>query len=199
MKRETCNNRELDAAVDCIFPDRWSPRSFDSKPLDDGQIAALFEAARWSPSCFNEQPWVFIYAGTEKDREGLVSLLSERNQLWAPRAPLLAVLVARRHFGASNRENRHAAFDAGAAWMSLALQARRLGLYAHAMAGFDGDRAYDVLNLSREDYLVMAVIIVGRRKSPPDLPDDLMKAETPNGRKPHTDVAVELGRWLSDQ
>ena len=198
MKTETCNNRELDAEVDCIFPDRWSPRSFDSHPLDDRQIAALFEAARWAPSCFNEQPWVFIYAGTERDREGLGSLLSERNRLWAPRAPLLAVLVARRHFGASKRENRHAAFDAGAAWMSLALQARRLGLYAHAMAGFDGDRAYDVLKLSREDFLVMAIIAVGRRKSPPDLPDDLMKAETPNERKPHTDVAVELAQWLSD-
>lgn len=198
MKSVTYNNRELDAEVDCMFPDRWSPRSFDPHPLDDGQIQSLFEAARWAPSCFNEQPWLFLYAGTRDGRERLVSLLSERNRLWAPRAPLLAVLAARRKFGASGRENGHAAFDAGAAWMSLALQARRLGLYAHAMAGFDRDRAHDALTLSREDFLVMVIIAVGRRKSPADLPGDLMKTERPSERKPLAEVAVELSLWLGD-
>ena len=196
MKSVTHNNRGIEAEVDCMFPNRWSPRSFCSDPLEEYQLQALFEAARWAPSCFNEQPWLFVYAGTEEDRKRLIPILSEKNRIWVPRAPILMFLVARIKFGTSEKENRHAAFDAGAAWMSLALQARKLGLYAHAMAGFNQDMAYEVLNLSREKFLVMAAIAVGRRKSPADLPDDLMKVEKPNERKPLAEVAVELEQWL---
>ncbi len=30
--------------------------------MDDNTIMSLFEAARWAPSSFNNQPWRFIYA-----------------------------------------------------------------------------------------------------------------------------------------
>ena len=72
-------------------------------------------------------------------------------------------LLARRQFKEGGRENRHAPFDAGSAWMSLSLQARRLGLYAHAMAGFSMKKAYEVLGVSEKDYLIMAAVAVGRQ------------------------------------
>jgi nitroreductase len=119
------------------------------------------------------------------------ALLVEKNQRWAARCPLLMFVLARRQFKEGGRENRHAPFDAGSAWMSVALQARRLGLYAHAMAGFSLKKAYEVLGVSEEDYLIMAAIAVGRKGDADQLPEDLRTMESPNARKPQAEVATD--------
>ena len=142
MSTKPPNPRSAEVEVDSIFTDRWSPRAFLPDPLPGHQIQALFEAARWAPSCFNEQPWFFLYATEPEDREIFASILVKKNQVWAGRAPLLMFAIARRKFQQSGKENRHAPFDTGAAWLSLALQARRFGLYAHAMAGFNLAKAH---------------------------------------------------------
>ena len=77
--------------------------------------------------------------------------------------------------------------------MSLALQARRLGLYAHAMAGFDLERSYQKLQVNPDKYTVVAAIAIGRRNSPEDLPEDLLAMEAPNNRKAPSEVAFESG------
>jgi nitroreductase len=192
MDAKPRNPRTPDWDIDSMFADRWSPRAFLSDPLSDREIQTLFEAARWAPSCYNEQPWLFVYATEPEQRRKLVSCLVAKNQLWAGRAPLLMFILARRTFQKTGKENRHAPYDAGAAWMALALQARKLGLYAHAMAGFSPDKAYDVLGVSREEYLVMAAIAVGRKAEDYGLPDDLRAMESPNGRKPHVEVATNV-------
>lgn len=99
-------------------------------------------------------------------------------------------ILARRNFQQSGKENRHAQYDAGAAWMSLALQARRLGLYAHAMAGFNQKKAYEVLGAAEEDYHIMAAVAVGRMGEASELPEDLLTMESPNTRKSHAEVAT---------
>lgn len=91
----------------------------------------------------------------------------------------------------SGKENRQAPFDNGAAWMSLALQARKLGLYAHSMAGFDVEKAHEILGVPKEDYHVMAAIAVGRKGDDAHLPDDLGRMESPNTRKPLAEVASQ--------
>jgi len=185
------NPRVPEAEVDAIFPDRWSPRSFDSTPLADEELACLLEAARWAPSCYNEQPWLFLYAVTATDRERFSEALSERNRLWAPLAPLLLFVVARRTFVRSGKPNRHASFDAGAAWMALALQARRRGLYAHAMAGFSREKAHAILGVPEEEFEIIAAVAVGRRASAEKLPTELAEQEAPNARKPLSAIARE--------
>jgi nitroreductase len=191
MAGKPLNERIAEVEVDSMFTDRWSPRAFLSDPLPAHQINALFEAARWAPSCFNEQPWLFVYATEPEQRGKLVSVLVEKNQRWAAKCPLLMFVLARRQFKEGGRENRHAPFDAGSAWMSLALQARRLGLYAHAMAGFSLKKAYEVLGVSEEDYLIMAAIAVGRKGDADQLPEDLRIMESPNARKPPAEVATD--------
>lgn len=191
MTAKTPNQRVAEAEIDAMFTDRWSPRGFLPEPLPDHQIQALFEAARWAPSCYNEQPWLFIYGTGEDDRRRLGSALVAKNQRWALSAPLLMFVLARRHFKESGRENRHAPFDAGAAWMSLALQARRMGLYAHAMAGFNIEKAYEVLGVSSREYLIMAAVAVGRHDPQAALAEDLARMESPNDRKPLAEVATD--------
>ena len=191
MSSKPPNLRSAEAEVDSMFIDRWSPRAFLPEPLPEHQIQTLFEAARWAPSCFNEQPWLFLYATDPEDRKVFASILVKKNQLWASQAPLLIFAIARRKFKQSGKENRHAPYDTGSAWMSLALQARRLGLYAHSMAGFDVEKAHEILGVPKEDYHVMAGIAVGRKGDDAHLPEDLRRMESPNTRKPLTEVASQ--------
>jgi nitroreductase len=177
--------------VDSQFLDRWSPRAFDPTPLSNEQLAALFEAARWAPSCYNDQPWLFLYAVTADDRARFAEALAPANQAWASRAPLLLFVLCRRRFLHNNQENRHAPFDAGAAWLALALQARKLGLHAHAMAGFSRQKAYALLGVPAEDYDIMAAVVVGRRGAAELLPADVAAREQPSERKRLAEVARE--------
>jgi nitroreductase len=192
MDEKPPSPRSADWDIDSMFVDRWSPRGFSPEPLTEREVHTLFEAARWAPSCYNEQPWRFVYATEPQDRARLAACLVGKNRLWAGRAPMLTFLLARRTFAKTGKENRHAPHDAGAAWMALALQARKLGLYAHAMAGFDLDQAYETLEVPREEYLVMTAIAVGRRGDAAGLPEDLRAMEAPNGRKPHAQVATRF-------
>jgi len=184
------NPRVPENEVDSMFCDRWSPRSFLPDPLPDHHLTTLFEAARWAPSCFNEQPWTFYYASTPEARDKFLSALFEKNRLWAYKAPLLIFLIAHKQFSATGKPNRHAQFDCGSAWVSLALQARKLGYYAHAMAGFSQKRVIEILNLEPENHEVMAAIVVGRLGSPEDLDPDFKQTEAPNQRKSTSKVAI---------
>jgi nitroreductase len=184
--------REPEAKIDDMFLDRWSPRAFLPDPIPADQIQSLFEAARWAPSCFNEQPWLFKYATGDEARQRFIALLTEKNQKWAGKAPLLVFLLTRRVFKLTGKPNRHAAFDAGSAWVSLAFQARKLGLFVHAMAGFDEKRSYGVLGISEEEYEVMAAIAIGKIGDPAQLSEDFRSNEFPNDRKPPTEVSVAV-------
>jgi nitroreductase len=197
MSSPLSNSRTPEVDIDPMFTDRWSPRSFAPEPLSEEELQSLFEAARWAPSCYNEQPWVFIYAVSEGDRQRFATALVEQNRLWASRAPVLLFVVARLEFARNGKANRHGIFDAGAAWMSLALQARKRGLYAHAMAGFSVERAHEVLAVPRQGYEIMAAVALGRRDDPALLPATVAANEAPNGRRPLVDVAF-AGRFPAD-
>ena len=73
--------------------------------------------------------------------------------------------------------------------MALALQARKPGLHAHAMAGFDQDRARAILGLDEHEYDIMAAIAVGRRIEPDSLPEEYRLQEQPNNRRPTHEIA----------
>ena len=184
--------RVTQAAVDGQFVNRWSGRAFSSEPIPQPVIHSLFEAARWAPSCFNEQPWLFVYAAAEADLVRMRPVLLARNRIWADHAPLLVIALARTTFAKNGKPNRHAAFDAGAAWMSLALQAHALGLMTHAMGGFDEAAVYTLCGISPQRYTALAVIAVGKPGDAGNLPPDFAAMEQPNGRKNAARVAVPL-------
>ena len=188
--------RAAQARVDPLFIDRWSPRSFAPEPLSEADVASLFEAARWAPSSSNVQPWLFLYETDGPDRPIFDSILNPRNRAWAAKAPLLGFLFAQIRT-ADGREPRTAQFDAGAAWMSLALQAHTLGIRTHAMAGIDLAAAHERLGVDRESYAAMCGIAAGRLGPREALPAELQERERARSdRKPLAEIARKgiLGR-----
>lgn len=184
------NSREASASVEPMFVERWSSRSFADVPLTDEQIASLFEAAHWAPSSSNRQPWVFVYATDGPDRERFNSVLNEGNARWAPKAPML-VLVFARKVDEDGKNIRTAQFDTGAAWMSLALQANRMGLNTRAMGGIDLDAAYDAAGVPRDTFESICAIAVGTRGTDDDLHPRMVKQNMANDRKPVGETAFK--------
>lgn len=179
-----------------LIEKRWSPRAFSPQPVEDGKIRELFEAARWAASCFNEQPWRFIYVarGEEKLFGKLFDCLVDKNKLWVKTAPLLILTVARREFTHNGKPNRHAWHDVGLAMGNLTLQAMSLGLYVHQMAGFSVEKARENLNVP-EGFDPVAMVAIGYPGDPEQLPEELRKYEgAPRSRKPIEEIVFH-GSW----
>jgi nitroreductase len=185
-----------DVPVDDLIARRWSPRAFDpDRPVEPAHLHALLEAARWAPSCFNEQPWRFLVfdgsdaAALERARGCLV----EGNS-WARRAPVLLLSVACEAFTRNGKPNRHAQHDVGLAAENLVLQAAALGLGAHQMAGFDADRARAEFAIP-EGFTPMAMIALGHPGAIDDLPEPLRQRERARReRRPLAEIAF-AGAW----
>lgn len=173
------------------FLARYSPRAYSTEPVTDAEMAQLFEAARWAPSCFNEQPWLFVWANGGDDLDRMRDLLVPGNRSWAGEVPALVFVFAKRRFAQKDGPNRWAGFDAGAAWMSLALQAHHQGLYTHAMGGIDAAASYAALGVSEDDYEVMCAVAVGKLGDPSTLAEDLQAREGQSPRRPLAEVAVK--------
>ena len=170
---------------------RWSPRSMTGEEIPHNLLLSLFEAARWAPSSYNTQPWRFIYAEHKtKHWDLLFGLLNEFNQSWAKNASVLAVVISAKNFEHNGKPSRTHAFDAGAAWENLAIEATAKGLATHAMEGFDYDKARKNLEIP-DDYEIHAVIAIGRKDNKENLPKDLQDDESPSDRRPLSEIIME--------
>lgn len=177
--------------INSLFVNRWSPRSMTGEDIDDEDLMSLFEAARWAPSSYNNQPWRFIYAKRNTGNwNKLFDLLYEGNKVWAKNAAALVVVISRKNFEYNEKPSITHQFDAGAAWENLALEASDRGIATHGMQGFDYQRARTDLEIP-ESYDVMAMIAIGKRGPKENLPSKLQELEFPNDRKPLREIVME--------
>lgn len=175
---------------------RWSPRSFSSRPVSLQIIQSLFEAARWAPSCFNEQPWVFVYVTPENGQafSSMVGCLVDRNRVWASKAPVLILTAARTTFARNGKPNPYAWHDVGLAMGNLTVQATSLGLSVHHMAGFDREKIKTAFGMP-EGVDPVTVVAVGYAGDPDSLDPELSTMEKiPQSRNDLTRF-VFAGGW----
>jgi nitroreductase len=187
--------RKTEYEIHPLFTQRWSPRAFTGEPIDDAQLFSLFEAARWAPSGNNSQPWRFIYAKQgSASWPKFIGLANELNQRWASRASALVVLVSKttnvRNGDTQPTPLRNHSLDAGAAWVSLALQAAHIGLITHAIGGFDRERARVELGIP-EGFHIEILIAVGKQGDRNLLPEEIQAREQPTPRKPLRSLVAE--------
>lgn len=175
---------------------RWSPRAFSHEMIEPEKMQSLFEAARWAPSSFNEQPWYFIMAKREDEEayKRLLDCLAEGNAGWAQNAPILMISVAKQHFEHNDKQNRHALHDVGMAVENLIIQAISFNIYVHQMAGFDKEKARELCDIP-DGYEPVAAMALGYLGDPEALPDKLAEKEkNPRDRKRVRDF-VFSGNW----
>ena len=189
----TTDPRAVTRPVDPLLLERWAPRAFDGSAMPQADLDTLFDAARWAPSASNYQPWRFLYAHRDSaDWERFLGLLVPGNSVWAQHASVLMLILSNTLTaapGSTDYKPLHShSFDAGAAWMALALQATRMGYRTHAMAGVDFDRARIELAVP-DRFRLEAAVAIGRQADKAILPEALQAREMPSGRKPIEDFA----------
>ncbi len=179
-----------DFPVHQLIRERWSPRAFADKPVPQNILRSLFEAARWAPSSYNEQPWAYLVA-TKDDKDSFANTLSvlvEFNAGWAKRAPALAIAVAELAFANNHAPNRNAQYDTGAATALLSVEATAHGLAVHQMAGFDPEKARQLFGIPA-GWEAIAALAIGYPGEP--LKD---RELAPRTRKPIAEF-VMAGHW----
>ena len=190
-KVNIANYRVNQYEVDRIFINRWSPRAMSGEKISDEELFSLFEAARWAPSSFNNQPWRFIYAKRETENwDKFFDLLMDGNKTWCDNAAVLIVLISKTTFDYNGKFSSSHSLDAGSAWENLALQGSSKELVIHGMQGFDYDKAKEVLNVP-DDFKVEMMISVGKPGNIKQLPDKLQQMEVPSGRKKINEISCE--------
>jgi len=166
-----------------LIASRWSPRAYDIRPVEKDKLQRIFEAARWTASSSNLQPWYFLvgFNGDEVYQK-IFGTLVEFNQLWAGNAPVLALAIAKT-INKRGDQNRSYAYDLGQAVATLSLQAMSEGVYTHQMGGFDASAAASIFEIP-EEYKVMVVFTLGYPGDAGILPHDLQESEiSPRSRR----------------
>jgi nitroreductase len=179
-----------DPPINKLIKNRHSPLAFDDTPLDEADIDALFEAARWAPSSQNAQPWRFVVAPKNTNPlsyRDICGGLVPGNQVWAMRAPVLAVAITSRQFPYNGDDNPHAHYDLGAAVAMLTIEATARGIHVHQMAGIHRDKLREMLQVP-ENHDVVVVLAIGYEGDPEELPQSLQdRSSKPRTRRPQSD------------
>ncbi len=193
--------RDPDVLIPAIHPllqDRWSPRAFDeTHVLEPAELAALLEAARWSPSAGNSQPWGFI-VGLRGDAtfEAFRTTHSRGNASWTHRASALLVTLRQLESGPDHEIPwaTYTAYDVGQAAAHLSIQAQALGLHAHQFAGFDHEAATELFEVPPH-WAVTTGIAIGKLADPSVLDERTREKELrPRTRRPASEFAF-AGKW----
>lgn len=175
---------------------RWSPYAFAPRMPPEVDLRSLFEAARWAPSSFNEQPWRYVVATKEDAAEHakVLSCLVEGNQVWAKAAPVLALGCAALKHARNGKPNAAALHDLGLASASLTFEATARGLHVHQMIGIVPERVREVFRVP-EDFQPLTGLAVGYLADPGALPENLRARDTtPRTRRPLAET-VFGGTW----
>ena len=185
-----------DHPIQELFARRWSPYFYETRSVPDADLRAVFEAARWAPSSYNEQPWRFIVADRRNAEEfgAALGCLWDANKGWAQSAPILIFGVYSRFFALNGTANRAAEHDLGLATENLILEATARGLHAHPMIGVHPDKVKACYGIP-DGYETLTALALGYKADPSDSVPVLKERDsTPRTRK-RQDEFVFSGKW----
>lgn len=178
-----------------LAQNRWSPRAFLDKPVETEKLVSMFEAARWSASGGNEQPWRFI-VGLNRDEtwQKIFDTLNEGNREWNRNVPVLIVALGNKISSWDGNISPVFQYDTGQAVAHLSLEAMNQGLYVHQMGGFSVEKACELLDIP-DTHLPIAVISAGYIGDPDSLPEKLKQRELLERQRKTLSEIVFSGRF----
>lgn len=198
MSQETAAIKvaETTYPVHDLIKARWSPRAFDTRPVEPEKLQSILEAARWAASSMNLQPWAFIIARQNEEADAharMVGCLMEGNIPWASKAPVLGITIANIYRKPEVR-NRHAYHDVGLATQNLTIQATALGLYLHLMGGFSSDKAREAFAIPT-DFEPVTMFALGYLGDPSGLPERHQEGEKTARTRRSLHDFIYSNRW----
>lgn len=186
-----------DQSLHPLIISRRSPYAFaPDQNVSEQDVRALFEAARWTMSSYNAQPWRYIVANKQRQPEvwqQIHDILLEGNKPWAANAPVLALGVITHYFDYNHKPNKAALHDLGAATASLTFEATHRGLVVHQMIGIDPEKANETFDL---EYPMEAYtgIAIGYKGSPDVIPEEFANRDSKvRERKPMEQLILAGG------
>lgn len=183
---------ETSVPVHEIIATRRSPRSFnETATINNDDLTAILEAARWAPSAFNGQPWRFFVGKRGDEVFGqILSSLGDFNKSWAKNSSAL-ILVAGKTVKSDGSIHADYQYDCGLAVAQLVVETHHRGLVAHQMTGFDKAVAQDVLSIAPE-LIPVVVIAVGTQDVPEKLAGPLLEREiAKRERLPLSEIVIK--------
>ena len=193
------NHAVTDHPIHDLLRKRWSARAFTTRRVEKTKLFSILEAARWTPSSRNEQPWRYIIFTTDNPSRLLEaqSVLLESNS-FAKQAPILICAITKKTYTDSLELNRLYFHDLGAANENMFLECFNQGLIMHEMGGFNLKLAREIFNIP-DDYEVGIMIAVGYQGTNDSLPEKFkVKNTKPRERKHLSEIAFleDLGQGI---
>lgn len=181
--------------VSQAIKERRAYRSLISVRMPDDLIEDLARSAQLAPSCFNNQPWRFVFVRSPEMLERMQEALSSGN-VWAHAASMIIAVFSKKEDDCIIRNRIYHQFDCGLAAGFLILRATELGLVAHPIAGYGSKKTKEILGIP-EEYQVITLIIVGKHAEQisPVLSDNQTAAEKKRPERKKISEFVSVDRF----
>lgn len=147
--------------VEQAIEKRRAYRALKPVEITDQILEQLGRAAQLAPSCFNNQPWRFIFIRDKQMLNRMFEALSSGNA-WGKEASLIIAVFGKKEDDCVIREREYYLFDLGLAASAIMLQATELDLVAHPIAGFSPQKVREIAGIPVE-YMVITLIVVGAK------------------------------------
>ncbi len=152
---------------------RRAYRALAPVEIAEETVRDLAEAAHLAASCFNNQPWRFVFVRERDVLERLFETLPDGNA-WARSASMIVAVVSRPDLDCQIMGRDYFLFDSGMATAQMILRATELGLVAHPIAGYSPKKVRGVLGIP-DDLTVITLVIVGKHTD--EMSDALSEAQ----------------------
>ena len=140
---------------------RRAYRSLEPVEITLDLILEIAKTAQVAPSCMNKQPWRFIFVKDKEQLQKLFMVLTPANK-WIEKASMMIAVFSQPENDCMIRERNYYLFDTGMAVGLILLRATELGLVAHPIAGFDEEKAKEIVGIPKEMRLI-TFINVGKK------------------------------------
>jgi len=178
---------------------RRAYRSLEPVVISQDMINDLAASAQLFCSCFNNQPWRYVFVYDPAMLKKMHSALSPGNE-WAQAASMMIAVLSKPELDCIIKDRKYYAFDTGMATASLILRATELGLVAHPIAGFSPKKTREILNIP-PDMEVITLVIVGEKsnKVNPGLSRQQVEAEGQRPMRLPTNEFVHLNKFSKQE
>jgi nitroreductase len=149
-----------------IIEKRRAYRSLGPAEINEDTVRDLAQAASLSASCFNKQPWRYVFAFNKDVLERMRAAFNKGNE-WTQAASLIVAVCSRKDMDCVVKEREYYLFDTGMATAFLILRATEMGLVAHPIAGYDEQKAREILGIPA-DMTLITLVLVGKHVMPPN-------------------------------